>query len=225
MEKKIVIQKAREFAQRSLNVNIKNFNREDYYMFLISKFLLLKEMIIKKDSENNILYFDYNKSKNYLPAIKYIVDYIKVNGTIQKNSTIVVIEPKQYNNSNLQFYIWTFNKIRDSLSHGMYEFDLNGEQLIIKNDHSNSRDPYVLNCALPIEMLELFAYIAKKPKSNYNDKEIIEFKEHIKKIRTDFGYVYDEDDKIINIIILNMIITIFRILTIISIIFLIIMII
>lgn len=197
MEKKIVIQKAREFAQRSLNGNIKNVNREDYYMFLISKFLLLKEMIIKKDSENNILYFDYNKSKNYLPAIKYIVDYIKVNGTIQKNSTIVVIEPKQYNNSNLQFYIWTFNKIRDSLSHGMYEFDLNGEQLIIKNDHSNSRDPYVLNCALPIEMLELFTYIAKKPKSNYNDKEIIEFKEHSKKMRTDFGYVYDEDDKII----------------------------
>ena len=197
MEKKIVIQKAREFAQRSLNGNIKNVNREDYYMFLISKFLLLKEMIIKKDSENNILYFDYNKSKNYLPAIKYIVDYIKVNGTIQKNSTIVVIEPKQYNNSNLQFYIWTFNKIRDSLSHGMYEFDLNGEQLIIKNDHSNSRDPYVLNCALPIEMLELFTYIAKKPKSYYNDKEIIEFKEHSKKMRTDFGYVYDEDDKII----------------------------
>lgn len=197
MEKKIVIQKAREFAQRSLNGNIKNVNREDYYMFLISKFLLLKEMIIKKDSENNILYFDYNKSKNYLPAIKYIVDYIKVNGTIQKNSTIVVIEPKQYNNSNLQFYIWTFNKIRDSLSHGMYEFDLNGQQLIIKNDHSNSRDPYVLNCALPIEMLELFTYIAKKPKSYYNDKEIIEFKEHSKKMRTDFGYVYDEDDKII----------------------------
>ena len=197
MEKKIVIQKAREFAQRSLNGNIKNVNREDYYMFLISKFLLLKEMIIKKDSENNILYFDYNKSKNYLPAIKYIVDYIKVNGTIQKNSTIVVIEPKQYNNSNLQFYIWTFNKIRDSLSHGMYEFDLNGQQLIIKNDHSNSRDPYVLNCALPIEMLELFTYIAKKPKSYYSDEEIIEFKEHSKKMRTDFGYVYDEDDKII----------------------------
>lgn len=197
MEKKIVIQKAREFAQRSLNGNIKNVNREDYYMFLISKFLLLKEMIIKKDSENNILYFDYNEHKNYLPAIKYIVDRIKVNGTIQKNSTIVVIEPKQYNNSNLQFYIWTFNKIRDSLSHGMYEFDLNGEQLIIKNDHSNSRDPYVLNCALPIEMLELFTYIAKKPKSYYNDNEIIEFKEHSKKMRTDFGYVYDEDDKII----------------------------
>lgn len=48
MVKKIVIQKAREFAQRSLNGNIKNVNREDYYMFLISKFLLLKEMIIKK---------------------------------------------------------------------------------------------------------------------------------------------------------------------------------
>lgn len=197
MEKKIVIQKAREFAQRSLTGNIKNVNREDYYMFLVSKFLLLKEMIIKKDSENNILYFNYNKSKEYLPAIKYIVDYIKVNGTIQKNSTTVIIEPNQYNNSNLQFYIWTFNKIRDSLAHGMYEFDLNKSQLIIKNAHSNSRDPYVLNCALPIEMFELFTYIAKKPKSKYSDKEITEFKGHSKKMRADFGYVYDEDDKII----------------------------
>lgn len=197
MEKKIVIQKAREFAQRSLKGNIKNVNREDYYMFLVSKFLLLKEMIIKKDSENNILYFNYNKSKEYLPAIKYIVDYIKVNGTIQKNSTTVIIEPNQYNNSNLQFYIWTFNKIRDSLAHGMYEFDLNKSQLIIKNAHSNSRDPYVLNCALPIEMFELFTYIAKKPKSKYSDKEITEFKGHSKKMRADFGYVYDEDDKII----------------------------
>ena len=197
MEKKIVIQKAREFAQRSLTGNIKNVNKEDYYMFLVSKFLLLKEMIIKKDSENNILYFNYNKSKEYLPVIKYIVDYIKVNGTIQKNSTTVIIEPNQYNNSNLQFYIWTFNKIRDSLAHGMYEFDLNKRQLIIKNDHSNSRDPYVLNCALPIEMFELFIYIAKKPKTKYSDKEITEFKGHSKKMRADFGYVYDEDDKII----------------------------
>lgn len=197
MEKKTVIQKAREFAQRSLTGNIKNVNREDYYMFLVSKFLLLKEMIIKKDSENNILYFNYNKSKDYLPAIKYIVDYIKANGTIVKNSTTVIIEPSQYNNSDLQFYIWAFNKIRDSFAHGMYEFDLSGGQLIITNDHSNSNDPYVLNCALPIEILEFFTYIIRKPKPKYSDKEIIEFQEHSKEMRSNFGYAYDKSDRII----------------------------
>lgn len=198
MEKKVVIQKARDFAQRSLNENIKNANREDYYMFLISKFLLLKEMIIKKDSENNILYFNYNKSKNYLPAIKYIVDFIKVNGTIEKNSTTVIIEPKQYNDSNLQFYIWAINKVRDSLVHGMYEFDLNRGQLIIKNDHSNSRHPYVLNCVLPIELLEFFTFIAIRPEFKYSDNDIIEVNAQRKILRANFGDVFEEEDKIIN---------------------------
>lgn len=198
MKKEVVIQKAREFAQKSLIGNIENVSREDYYIFLISKFLLLKEMIIKKDTKENVLHFNYNKYKEYLPAIKYIVDCIKENGTIEKNSTTVIIEPPQYNNSDLQFYIWTFNKIRDSLAHGMYEFDLNNEQLIIKNDHSNSRDPYVLNCVLSIEMLEFFTYVIKKPKLRYSAGDIAEFQEQNKKVRSIFECLQSTDSKIIN---------------------------
>lgn len=197
MEKKVIIQKARDFAKRSLVGNIKNVNKEDYYMFLISKFLLLKETIIKKDSKNNILYFDYNKNQKYLPVIKYIVDYIKDNGKIVKNSTTVEIRPSQYNNSNLQFYIWTFNKIRDSFSHGIYEFDAVNNQIIINNDHSNDRDPYVLKCILPIEMLEFFTFIVTKPKNKYSETDKNEFEEYNKKIRDNFGYSFDYDEKII----------------------------
>jgi len=198
MEKKVVIEKAGDFAKRSLIGKIENINREDYYMFLVSRFLLLKEMIIKKDSENNVLYFNYDKNKKYLPAIKYIVDYIKRNGMIKCNSTTVVIEPSKYNTSDLQFYIWTFNKIRDSFAHGMYDFDLSKNQLVINNDHSNSNNSYALKCSLPIEMLEFFTYAVERPKNKYSEEEIEEFKEQSKKMRNNFGYNnYDVSDKII----------------------------
>lgn len=199
MNKEDSIKKAREFAKRSLTGKMGNVNQEDYYMFLISKFLLLKEMIIKKNSKEDILYFDYNRNKDYLPAIKYIVDYIKLNGKVEKNETKVDIKPEEYNSSSLQFYIWTINKLRDSLAHGMYEFDLENERLIIKNDHSKDRNAYVLNCKLPIEILEFFTYIAKKTNFKYDEQEIEEFKKYSKEMRNNFGYSYDyDDDKIEN---------------------------
>lgn len=200
MEKQIILEKARDFAKRSLEKNNKRVSKDDYYMFLISRFLLLKEMIIKKDSENNEIYFDYEKNKDYLPVIKYIVDFIKVSGTIQQNSVKVVIEPEEYNDSTLQFYIWTFNKIRDSLSHGRYDFDFNNEQIIVDNDHSDSRDPFVLKCILPMELLELFSYIVENPKDCYTDKEIGYFNEFRRKMRGDFGYenILNKGNNIIN---------------------------
>ena len=197
MDKKTVIEKAREFAERSLSGNIKNVNKEDYFMFLISRFLLLKEKIIKKDSEKNEIYFNYNEGKNFLSVIKYIVDYIKENGKVEVDSKKVIIIPKVYNDSLLRFYIAAFNKLRDSFAHGMYEFDLENEQLIIVNDHSNDVEPYVLNCTLPISVLEFFTYALKKPQSKYLDNEIIEFKEYSKKLRDNFGYKYNYNDKII----------------------------
>jgi len=118
-----LIIEARRFVERVLSKDKNIINKEHYYMFLVSKFLLLKEFIIKKDSKNNILYFDYKKNKRYVPTIKYIVDYVKEHGEILQNSTNVVIK----NNSSkedLNSYIWIFNKIRDSFAHGMYSFDL-----------------------------------------------------------------------------------------------------
>ena len=44
--------------------------QDAFYMFSVSKFILLKESIIKKDSVNSILYFNNRKFKKYIPIIQ-----------------------------------------------------------------------------------------------------------------------------------------------------------
>lgn len=182
------IKRSREFAKRSITGNIGKINKQDYHMFLISKFLLLKEYIIKKDSRGKILYFDYNKNKKYLPSIKYIVDFIINNGgSYQINSTIVIIRPQEKSSEELQKYIWIFNKIRDSFSHGSYEIDVINNRIIIDNDHQDETDPYFLKCSFPIELLESFTY--RTQKKNTSEKG---FSDSVKSEREIFGYTFDK---------------------------------
>lgn len=181
-----LILKAREFVERVLSNDKNKVGKEHYYMFLISKFLLLKEYMIKKDAKNNILYFDYKKNKKYIPTIKYIVDYIKEHGEILKNSTRVEIK-NNTSNDELESYIWIFNKIRDSFAHGMYSLDLENEQIIINNDHSSESDPYVLKCSLPVEILEFFTYYGENHTNRSDIDHEVEYKKYISKIRSDFS--------------------------------------
>lgn len=186
MDKKDVMQQARKFAEKSLQGSIEKVEKKDYFMFLISRFLLLKETIIRKDSDNNTLYFDYKRHKDYLPIIIDIVNHIKSNGRIELNSTTVVITPKEYDDPSLHFYIWSFNKIRDSFSHGMYTFDIEKEQIVINNDHSEEKDPYVLSGTLPIRLLEIFYYIFPKRKQDFGEKYMKELEEQIEAERRRF---------------------------------------
>lgn len=166
------IKAAREFAESCILTSDINPKKEHYYLFLISRFLLLKEYIIKKDSKNSIINFDYQKSKKHLPVIKQIVDYVRKNGTVTTKKTEVNIE--NFDNSEqeekLKEYIWIFNKIRDSFAHGKYKIDVESEQIIIDNDHSHETEPYCLKCTLPLKMLEYFTYYAEnadKDLTNY----------------------------------------------------------
>ena len=56
------IARARKFAHKSLKENLKGVSKGDYFTFQISKFLLLKESIIKKDCDNSKLYFNYENN-------------------------------------------------------------------------------------------------------------------------------------------------------------------
>ena len=77
------IARARNFAYKSLKGNINGGSKGDYFTFQISKFLLLKELIIKKDSKKNTIYFNYEQNRKYLKAIKLIIDTVNKNGKIQ----------------------------------------------------------------------------------------------------------------------------------------------
>jgi len=69
----------------------------------------------------------------------------------------------------------------------MYRIDLENEQIVIDNNHSNDKDPYVLKCALPIEILEFFTFYAENH-SHVSDIDYEkEYREYIHRIRSDFS--------------------------------------
>ena len=68
---------ARELVESYLYKSNKKLNYKHFCMFSVSKFLLLKEVLVKKDSENNILYFDNIKNKKYENAIIEFAKEIK----------------------------------------------------------------------------------------------------------------------------------------------------
>ena len=158
----IKIARARDFAGRCLNDNFNGANKDDYFMFQISKFLLLKESMIKKDSDNNRIYFNIDENQEYLKAIKYIVDYVREHGTLISNNIDVVILPTNYTvSSKLKAYIRDFHKIRDSIAHGGYHIDSTRGSIILDNDNLKpgcqpNSNTYVIRGELPIEVLELF---------------------------------------------------------------------
>ena len=52
-----LINEAKLLTEMSIKGNLSQISHKHLFMILISKFLLLKELIIKKDSKNNTLYY------------------------------------------------------------------------------------------------------------------------------------------------------------------------
>ena len=163
-----LIARARDFARKSLSDNLDEVNREDYFLFQISKFLLLKESMIKKDSNESTIYFNIVENHQYLKAIIYIVDYVREHGTLISNTDIkVIISPTGFTASaKLKSYIRDFHKIRDSISHGRYHIDSDKGCIVLDNDNLKPGCPadsstYVIRGELPIEVLELFSCIVE----------------------------------------------------------------
>ena len=192
MELKIA--KARDFARRILSDNFNCVHKDDYFMFQISKFLLLKESMIKKDSDNNQIYFNVVDNQEYLKSIIYIVDYVRNHGILISNNVDVVILPAGYKASKeLKSYIRDFHKIRDSIAHGGYYIDSTNGCIVLDNSNLKPGDfvnssTYVIRGKLPIEVLELFTFIFTKPKYVYSKKEIDEFKTEVETKRKQYGF-------------------------------------
>ena len=236
MKIKEIINKARSFAERNLYSIFQSADKDDYFLFQISKFLLLKEYVIKKDFKNKTLYFDYAKNSMYLPSIMYVVDYVRNNGKILSNNLNVIIKNSDGIKSNnlkiIEDYIRDFHKIRDSIAHGGYDIDSENGLICIKNNNVNienselkeifdsgsykidykekciildngekisfDSDTYIIECDLPIEILELFSYISENPKRNYNNKDMALFNNKINKYRKKYNYYNYIDIKKLN---------------------------
>ena len=191
------INRAHELVMKCINNKKASYMIDDYYTLQISKFLLLKESIIKKNPRTNTIYFNYGKNIEYLKPIKKIVKYLSEHGVIINNDINVVITPKEYETEKLKYIILTFHKLRDAIAHGEYEIDTKNETIIINNlDPKNSE--YNMHCVIPISLLEEFTYCGI-PENIMNiliknEKEIFKVnvrKDVIKRNKTGFQIVKD----------------------------------
>lgn len=190
---KNLIKLSRELVENLLNGNKQKLGKEYFFMFSISKFVLLKERILKKDSTNNILYFNNVKNAKYIPAILSFADEIKKNGNYQINNTSIRLEKTDRDSQKLAEALWLFNKVRDSLARGQYTIDLENDSILINNDHSNDRNnAYKLVCSIPIKLLNSISFYIEEINRKTDEKELSRsYKEYLEKIATN----YDIDTK------------------------------
>lgn len=190
---KNLIKLSRELVENLLSGNKQKLGKEYFFMFSISKFILLKETILKKDSANNILYFNNVKNARFIPAILSFADEIKKNGKYQINTTSIRLEKIDGDSQKLVEALLLFNKVRDSLAHGQYTIDLENDSLLINNDHSNDRNnAYKLVCSIPIKLLNYISFYIEEINIKPDEKDLsIVYKEYLERIANN----YDIDTK------------------------------
>lgn len=184
---KELIKLSRELVENLLDGNKKKLGKEYYLMFTISKFILLKESILKKDSANKILYFNNVKYAKYIPAILSFADEIKKNGDYKIDNTSIMLKENNIDSQKLTESLWIFNKVRDSLAHGQYTIDLENDSLLINNDHSNcENNSYKLICSIPIELLNSISFYIEKVDEKPDAKELSKaYREYLEEIKSE----------------------------------------
>lgn len=185
---KNLIKLSRELVENLLSGNKKKLGKEYFFIFSISKFILLKERILKKDSANNILHFNNTKNAKYIPAILAFAEEIKKNGTYQFNSTTIKLEKNNNDSQKLDEALWIFNKVRDSLAHGQYTIDLENDSLLINNDHSNEvNNAYKLVCSIPIQLLNSISFYIEEINEKTNEKDLsIAYRKYLEKVAANY---------------------------------------
>lgn len=188
-----LIKLSRELVENLLSGNKQKLGKEYFFMFSISRFILLKERLLKKDSTNNILYFNNIENAKYIPAILSFAEEIKKNGTFQFNPLTIKLEKNNQDSHQLTEALWIFNKVRDSLAHGQYTIDLENDILLINNDHSNeANNAYKLVCSIPIQLLNSISFYIEEINEIINKKDLsIAYRKYLEKAAND----YDIDAK------------------------------
>lgn len=176
---------ARMITEKFLAEDNPHFGQDAFYMFSVSKFILLKERIIKKDSINNILYFDNSKFNAYIPIILDFYKQILKSGSYTRNATIIELSDKRNKPNKLEDAIWCFNKVRDSLAHGKYSFNYNRKCITIDNVAEDNS--YSLKCEIPIDLLNSFTFFVEENITKVDKEELKQlYKVYIKKMTANF---------------------------------------
>lgn len=113
-----------------------NLTEEDKRYLTISSFILAKERIIKKDINNDMIFFDCRK-KDYIPLIIELGNIIKDqlirdNRSLDQTVSVELVHKYNYkkNQEELKKAIYYVHRLRDWLVHKDYQ--LIGDKLIIR---------------------------------------------------------------------------------------------
>lgn len=180
-----ILKISRELLDGLLSGETKRFNKKHYFMFCVSKFVAVKELLVPKDikpkrnskQKGNIdtLFFDDLKYRDYIPAIKLIRDYINKTGIYKKNDINIELRSGK-DDEDLKDAIWVFNKIRDSFAHGKFIFDLEHEAIIINNVLTDPNNSFKLKCIIPTYLLEnVFTLVDNDINLKYNYKDMFSY--------------------------------------------------
>ena len=162
-EQFLLLEKSREFAERVLIDGVIEGSTEEYCIFVVGKFMLMKELIEKNNTGKTIT-FNAEENALLIPAIEDIAKHVKEKNTLlimnlkgttpNQNSIAVNITPKKIETSELQEAIWIINTVRDSIVQGYYYINFKKSTIIIENDE-NMLDGFALVCEIPISLLAM----------------------------------------------------------------------
>lgn len=180
---------SRELTESFINNKNGPLRVEHYFMLSMAKFIMSKERMIKTDSKNRTLYFDDTEENSLSVASFY--EQIKDSYTFTMNGSIVQEEIfdsvilEHNSNPSLKKKIFIIGKIRDSLAHGKYDFDIANNRIIIRNKYIVGNNEFNFKCSIKPETLAKFS-------ENTNHET---FNTTLKDLSNEKDYTYKLDDE------------------------------
>lgn len=161
MSREELLKISRELTESFLNNKNGPLRIEHYFMLSMAKFIMSKERMIKTDSKNRTLYFDDTEENSLLVDSFY--EQIKDSYTFTMNGSIVQEEIfdsvilEHNSNPSVKKKIFIIGKIRDSLAHGKYDFDIANNRIIIRNKYIVGNNEFNFECSIKPETLAKFS--------------------------------------------------------------------
>lgn len=190
MNKDKMLKISRDLINSFIEKNDVTLGIEHYFMFSITKFLLTKEQIIKKNNSNKKIEFDV--TSKYLSTILtqyheiskslyYRVDGVRTFDEVDDSVSLTNLNEEMSSVPKLirliKESVWCIDKIRDSLAHGKYDFNIQEHKIIIDNEYDTFDETghiihHSFKCEVPPEILTLLGKSYKNTYNKYEDKTL-----------------------------------------------------
>lgn len=161
MSREELLKISRELTESFINNKNGSLRIEHYFMLSMAKFIMSKERMIKTNSKNRTLYFNDTNENNFIVDSFY--EEIKdsytftMNGSIVPNEIFESVILEHNSNPELKKKIFIIGKIRDSLAHGKYDFDIANNRIIIRNKYKVGNNEFNFECSISPETLDKFS--------------------------------------------------------------------